>query len=184
MRIPAFLTLSVFLASCSFLSAYNITFTTQDGAVVDPAVDTLDFVISSPALAYISTVDCDGSEDLELLPVLTDEMTVKTAYNLPLTALVGQEPGAECDVTVTAFDNTTTSNSRATIELVIAGEAVVEDEEAEESSEEGEEVTQEMPVLGEEGEDVEETVVETEVEVTVEEEVPVEETPTEETTVE
>lgn len=124
MRITNFIPLALVLASCSLLSAYSITFTTLDGAVVDPATDTLDFVISSPALAYISAVECSGSEDLDLLPILTDDMKAKTAYNLPLTALVGQAPATKCDVTVMAFDQTTTSNSRSTISLVIVGEAV------------------------------------------------------------
>lgn len=148
MRRASFLLLGL-LTGCSLLSAYTITFTTPEGTVVDPAVNTLDFVISAPALAYISAVECEGSKDLDLLPVLTDDMKVQTAYNLPLTALVGQLAGAECDITVTAFDQSTTSNSRATITVVMAGEPVVEEEEAVEEETVEEPVVEETPVVEE-----------------------------------
>ena len=110
------------LTGCSFLSAYTITFTTLDGASVDPAVNTLDFVVNAPVLAYLSEVDCEGSADIVLLPVVTEGMQVKTAHNLSLAALAGQAPGTECDLTVTAFDQTTTATAQASIEVVIAGE--------------------------------------------------------------
>jgi hypothetical protein len=121
----------VLLSACSLISPYTITFTTQDGAVVDPATDTLDFVVNVPALAYISEVDCDGADDLEILPVLTDDMESAAAHNLALTMLNGA-PGSECEVTVTAFDETTTSNARESIDLVIAGGEEEEVEEVEE----------------------------------------------------
>lgn len=181
MRRPAILALSLLLASCSLVSPYRITFTTQEDAVVDPATDTLDFVVSAPALAYISEVECDDADDIELLPVVTDEMQAKTAHNLALTMLNG-EAGAECDITVTAFDQTTTATAQAEITVVIFGEPVeeeevVEEEEAtdEETPAEEEVVSEEMPVPGS---DVDETVVETEVEVEAET-APAEETPAE-----
>ena len=142
------------LTGCSFLSAYTITFTTVDGASVDPAVNTLDFVVNAPVLAYLSEVDCEGSEDIVLLPVVTDDMQVKTAYNLSLAALAGQAPGTECDLTVTAFDQTTTATAKADIELVIAGEVVEVDVSTEE------EAAVEIPA--------EEAAVEVETEVTTE----------------
>jgi len=141
------LLLLTLLAGCSFLSGYIITFTTQDEASVDPATSTLDFVVSAPALAYISAVECEGSKDLDLLPVLTDDMKVQTAFNLPLTALVGQLPGTECDVTVTAFDQTTTSNARATLSVVIAGEVATVDVSTETETSTETDVTEETPAL-------------------------------------
>ncbi len=177
MRRPAILALSLLLASCSLVSPYRITFTTQEDAVVDPATDTLDFVVSAPALAYISEVECDDADDIELLPVVTDEMQAKTAHNLALTMLNGAA-GAECDITVTAFDQTTTATAQAEISVVIFGEPVEEDDEVveeeeatdEETPAEEEVVSEEMPAPGS---DVDETVVETEVEAEV---LPVEET--------
>lgn len=177
MRRLTILASTLLLASCSLVSPYRITFTTQEDAVVDPATDTLDFVVSAPALAYISEVECDNADDIELLPVVTDEMEAKTAHNLALTMLNG-EAGAECDITVTAFDQTTTATAQAEISVVIFGEVAEEeviDEEAtdEETPTEEDGVTQEMPAPGS---DVDETVVETEVEAEV---LPVEETPAE-----
>ncbi len=121
MRKLSFLLIGL-LTGCSFLSSYIITFTTVDGASIDPAVNTLDFVVNAPVLAYLSEVDCEGSEDIVLLPVVTDGMQVKTAHNLSLAVLAGQAPGTECDLTVTAFDQTTTATAQASIEVVIAGE--------------------------------------------------------------
>lgn len=161
MRHLTFLSLVLILTSCTLVSPYTITFTTQSEQVVDPAVDTLDFVISSAALAYISEIDCDGADEIELLPVVTDEMEVKTAHNLALTALNGA-PGAECEITVTAFDQSTTASAQAEISLVIAGGTVSEptEETVEESSAEEESVTEETPV--------EEVPMETPVELPVE----------------
>lgn len=172
MRRLTILASTLLLASCSLVSPYRITFTTQEDAVVDPATDTLDFVVSAPALAYISEVECDDADDIELLPVVTDEMEAKTAHNLSLTMLNGAA-GSECDITVTAFDQTTTATAQAEISVVIFGEVVEEEVTDEEAPTEEDGVTQEMPVPGS---DVDETVVETEVEAEV---LPVEETPAE-----
>ena len=114
------LSLVLILTSCSLLAPYTITFTTPKDSVVDPATDTLDFVVSASTLAYVSQVECDDADDIDLLPVVTDEMEVSTAHNLALTMLNGA-PGAECDVTVTAFDQSTTATARATTTVVIAG---------------------------------------------------------------
>lgn len=160
MRRLAPLSLLLLLASCSLIAPYTITFTTPKDAVVDPTSDTLDFVVNAPTLAYISEVDCDDADDIELLPVVTDEMQASNAHNLSLTMLNGAA-GAECEVTVTAFDQSTTATARSSTTVVIAGAEV------EEASEE-EATVEETPV------------VEADVEVT-----PVlEETPVVETTVE
>ncbi|MFA6023599.1 MAG: hypothetical protein WC777_00030 [Candidatus Gracilibacteria bacterium] len=127
MRIAAFLATALLLASCSLVSPYTITFTTPKDSVVDPATDTLDFVVSAPALAYISEVECDDADDIELLPVITDEMMPSTAHNLSLSMLNGA-PGSECEITVTAFDRSTTATTRSDISVVIFGEPVAEEE--------------------------------------------------------
>lgn len=114
--------LGVLLASCSLISPYTITFTTQENSVVDPLTDTLDFVVSAPTLAYISAAKCADAEPIELLPILTEDMVSKTSYNLSLALLKDELPQSECTITVTAFDQTTTSSARAKINLVIAGE--------------------------------------------------------------
>lgn len=168
MRRLAIFSSALLLASCSLIAPYNITFTTPKDSVVDPATDTLDFVVSAATLAYISEVECDDADDIELLPVVTDEMEVATAHNLPLTMLNGA-PGAECEVTVTAFDQSTTATARATTTVVIAGgdveEPVVEESTVEETPAE-ETPVEETPVV--------ETELEAELETT-----PVEETPAE-----
>ncbi len=149
------LTLAVF-AGCSLLSPYSITFTTPDGKVINPETDTLDLVISQPALAYISGIVCDDNLPIELLPILNDSMQVAQAHNLSLDLLTDQERGAECTITVTAFDNTTTSNSHNKITLyvlerieIIEEEVVVEEEELVEE-ESLEEVTTEEEIIDEE----------------------------------
>lgn len=177
MRHLTLLSLVLILTSCTLVSPYTITFTTQNEQVVDPAVDTLDFVISSAALAYISEIDCDGADEIELLPVVTDEMEVKTAHNLALTALNGA-PGSECEITVTAFDQSTTASAQAEIRLVIDGGAVSEP--AEETVEES--VTEETPVEESSTEEVmtEETPAPEEVPMETPVDVPVEATPSNE----
>jgi hypothetical protein len=156
------LALPLFLVSCALVSPYTITFTTLEDAVVDPAVDTLDLVVSAPAYVYISEVECDGADDIEFLPVLKEEMQPSAAHNLSLTMLNGA-PGAECEITVTAFDQTTTSTARGEIKVVIAGEVT-------------EETPAEEPVVEEPTEEEPTPVVEAEVEaeVTSPEETPAE----------
>ena len=170
MRRLAILSSALLLASCSLIAPYKITFTTPTDSVVDPATDTLDFVVSAATLAYISEVECDGAADIELLPVVTDEMKIVTAHNLALTMLNGA-PGAECEVTVTAFDQSTTATARATTTVVIAGGEVVEEPVVEDAAVE-EMPVEEIPV--EEVAPVVETEVQVEAELT-----PVEETPAE-----
>lgn len=135
--------LSLFFGACSLISPYQITFTTPEGTSVDPATDTLDFVVSAATIAYISEAECEGAEDIELLPVLTDDMVSKTAYNLPLIVLMGQAPASTCTLTVTAFDQTTTSSARAKIDVVIAGEVPTDENEAAENTEEAPDETTE-----------------------------------------
>lgn len=139
------LILPFLFGACTLVSPYTITFATPDGKVVNPQTDTLDLVISASALAYISEVECDGAEDVELLPVVDESMQAKTAHNLSLTVLNGA-PGSECDVTVTAFDRTTSESAQNSIALVIEGgeeevtEAAGEEAEDETSIQEGEEI--------------------------------------------
>lgn len=121
MRPLAFFLSALFLVSCRLVSPYTITFTTPEDTLVDPVVDTLDFVISAPALAYISEVECEEAEDIELLPVITEDMKVKAAHNLPLTLLNGA-PGSSCEVTVSVFDQSTTATAQASTTVVISGE--------------------------------------------------------------
>lgn len=169
MRRFAFLPLSLvlILASCSLIAPYTITFTTPEDSVIDPAVDTLDFVVSAPTLAYVSQVECDDADDIDLLPVVTDDMEVTSAHNLALTMLNGA-PGAECDVTVTAFDQSTTATARATTTVVIAGgdmeEPAVDETAVEENTEVEAPVAEETPAV--------ETEVQVETEVTPTEETP------------
>lgn len=145
-------------AGCALLAPYTITFTTPDGSVIDPATDTLDFAINTPALAYISGVECGDQEAMVILPVLNDDMDAERAHNLDLSILGSQEPGTECEITVTAFDNTTTSNARKSIDLYVLAKPVTEDaeeveeEETEEPAEEETvEETTEEPELCDDG---------------------------------
>lgn len=130
-------------AGCALLSPYTITFTTPDGSVVNPATDTLDLAINTPALAYISGVTCGDQEPMAILPILSDDMKAERAHNLDLGILTSQEPGTKCEITVTAFDNTTTSNSRAEIDLYVISKpaAEVEVEEVAEETEAVEDTT-------------------------------------------
>ena len=149
--------LAFVLAGCALLSPYSITFTTRDGSVVNPQNSTLDFAVNSPTLAYVSEIDCEGSESLELLPVLTDDMEVSKAHNLSLINMAAFADGTKCEVTVTVLDNTTTANARAAITLYVnempAGEEeVVEDVEEEVTEEVVEDVEEvEEPELCEDG---------------------------------
>jgi hypothetical protein len=112
------------LSSCALLDPYTITFTNDTNELVDPATSTLDFVVSQPVLAYISRVSCAGADPVDILPVVTPDMEVSTVHKLPLTALsqIGTITGLEdipCEITVTAFDRTTsyTSSSNFTVML-------------------------------------------------------------------
>ncbi len=134
---------------CALLTPYTITFTTPEGSVIDPAADTLDLAINTPALAYISEVECADQDPMVILPILNDDMDAERAHNLDLNILSTQEPGTKCEITVTAFDSTTTSNTRKSIDLYVlskpatkeleeASEPVEEDETTEEATEEPE----------------------------------------------
>lgn len=121
MRQPFALLPLLLLGGCVLISPYTITFTNEPGEVIVPQSSTLDLVVSAPTLAYISGVSCEGAEELDILPVESKEMEVSTVHKLPLTLMEGQPSGAECEVTVTAYDRTTTDTASATIELTMAG---------------------------------------------------------------
>jgi|GEM_PF-4070062 len=107
------------LAGCSFLAPYSVTFTTPAHSAVDPLVDTLDLALSNPAMAYISEVDCEGSDPISLLPVVNEAMESSNVHNLTLELLDGFEATTECEVTVTAFDQSTTATTAAEISLYV-----------------------------------------------------------------
>lgn len=121
MRHASFLLPVLLLGACTLISPYTITFTNTPDSVIDPSSGTLDFVVSAPTLAYISGVSCEGAEPLELLPVESKDMEVNTVHKLPLTLLKDQASGAKCEITVTAYDRTTTNRSSETIELMMNG---------------------------------------------------------------
>lgn len=121
MRHASFLLPVLLLGACTLISPYSITFTNSPDSVIDPSSATLDFVVSAPTLAYISGVSCEGAEPLELLPVESKDMEVNTVHKLPLTLLKDQPSGAKCEITVTAYDRTTTDRSSETIELMMNG---------------------------------------------------------------
>jgi hypothetical protein len=112
-------TVLMLLSACSLVQPYSVTFTTHEVAVVNTVSDTLDFVLSAPALAYISSYQCEGSEKVELLPIVSEESVAAKAYNLSLVPLVGKQAGSKCEVNITAFDKTTTANSSAKISLYL-----------------------------------------------------------------
>jgi len=88
-------------------------------------------VVSQATLAYISEISCEGADPLEFLPIVKDDMEVATVHKLPLTALEGQAPGVACEITVTAFDRTTTSQSSASLNVTMIGtkaDAVTEED--------------------------------------------------------
>lgn len=120
MRQPLFLLPILLLGACSLISPYTITFTNTPGEVVDPATSTLDFVVSASTLAYISGVSCEGAEPMDILPLANKE-GANTVHKLPLTLMKDQPSGAKCEVTVTAYDKTTTEQSSASIELTMNG---------------------------------------------------------------
>lgn len=173
--------LAVF-SGCSILAPYTITFTTPHGAVVNPSINTIDLALNNPALAYISSVECGEDDKLELLPVVTEDMEATKVHNLTLEALAEQEVGAACTVTVTAFDQSTTANTRDSL-LIYVLEAPVQaaEELTEEVTEEPVEETAEEEIIEEESAEEEPvTEEETAVEEMSEEEAPVAEeaTPT------
>ena len=109
----------VLLAGCSFLTPYQVTFTTPALSAVNPASDTLDLALSQPAMAYISAVDCEGHDPVNLLPVVNEAMTVSNVHNLSLELLNGYAATTLCEVTITIFDQTTTSTNTGEISLYV-----------------------------------------------------------------
>lgn len=117
-------------AGCSLIAPYTITFTNTPGSVVDPSTATVDFVVSAPTLAYVSAVECEGADPIELLPIVADSSATSTLHKLSLEAMAGMPDGSSCEVTVTVFDPTTTEQASASIALTMPGEAVESTEEA------------------------------------------------------
>lgn len=117
--LPLVVLASLLLSACSFISPYQVTFTTEDEAVVNPGLDTVDFVLSMPALAYVSTFQCGNDKRVELLPVLSEDKEPEKVHRLNLNMLDGQEPGTRCELEVNAFDRTTTANSTAEISVYV-----------------------------------------------------------------
>ncbi len=111
----------VLLGACSLLSPYTITFTNTAGEVIDPSSSTLDFVVSAPTLAYISGVSCEGAEALEILPLADKDSEPTTVHKISLGLMKDQPAGAKCEVTVTAYDRTTTDQASGSIELTMNG---------------------------------------------------------------
>ncbi len=163
----ALLSLTV-LSACTLLMPYNITFTTPDNAVIDPATDTLDLALNQEALAYISWVQCDDDGPIGVLPTTRDDVPLSKAYNLPLTILATQEIGAECEVEVTAYDRSTTATSKKSITLFVLDDGKEVEEEPEEElpvdedpePEEPEEFIEDEPELETEPEDLDEGTTE------------------------
>jgi hypothetical protein len=111
----------VLLGACSLISPYAITFTNTPGSVIDPSSSTLDFVVSAPTLAYISGVSCEGAEALDILPLADKGAEAATVHKLSLSLMKDQPAGAKCEVTVTAYDRTTTDQASASIDLTMNG---------------------------------------------------------------
>lgn len=123
--------LSVILTGCSLLSPYQITFTTKENEAIDPKVDTLDLVISAPALAYVSSYQCGDAEEVTLLPVLKDDMVAQMAQYIDLNFLADQVANTLCEINVTAFDRTTTSTSNKKISVYMYSKPLVKAKENE-----------------------------------------------------
>lgn len=149
---------------CSLIAPYTITFTNTPGSVVDPTTATLDFVVSAPTLAYVSAVECEGADPIELLPIVADTTATSTLHKLSLEAMVGMPEGSSCEVTVTVFDPTTTEQASASIALTMPGEAVESTEETSEPTDADDSNETEEA----ESEDAVETEVEVELEGSVE----------------
>ncbi len=107
------------LGACSLISPYSIIFTTPNESIVNPATDTLNLVVSEPALAYVSHVDCDAMEPIDILPIVHEGSLPQQAWNLKLDALDEVPAGTLCKITVGAFDQTTTASSYGDIELYV-----------------------------------------------------------------
>lgn len=126
-RIILFLSLPFVIAGCAFISPYTITFTTQNETVVDPLSDTLDLVVNGDVLAYISTYKCDDASQVDILPIVTEEMSASNVHNLSLALLNDEADGSNCKVTVTAFDQTTTEHASKDISVFVRVKPEVEE---------------------------------------------------------
>jgi hypothetical protein len=106
------------LSGCALVQPYSITFTTPTQAEIDPSQDTLDLVVTPASFAAISSFKC-GNETADLFVSVPEDALPKSAYNLSLEMLSEQVSGTECEVTVSAFDKSTNSSSKATLNLTI-----------------------------------------------------------------
>ncbi len=109
----------IVLGGCTLLAPYTITFTTPSESVIDPLNDTLDLVLSQPAMAYISEVNCQGYDPVTLLPVVSESMKNSNVHNLSLEVLNSYEPATKCELKVSAFDQSTTSSTMESISLYV-----------------------------------------------------------------
>ncbi len=117
--------LSVVMTGCALLSPYQITFSTKENEAVNPKEDTLNLVISSPALAYVSSYKCGDAPEVTVLPVLKDEMVAQMAQYLDLNFLADQVPETLCEINVTAYDRTTTSTAGKKISVYMYSKPVL-----------------------------------------------------------
>jgi hypothetical protein len=106
------------LSGCALVQPYSITFTTPAQTSIDPASDTLDLVVTPAAFAAISSFKC-GNETADIFMSVPEDALPQSAYNLSLEMLSEQASGTECEVTVSAFDKSTNSSSKASLNLTI-----------------------------------------------------------------
>lgn len=146
-RIAPLALATLVFSACSFLLPYSITFTTPNESVVNPSEDSLDFVLSAEAYAYLSAVSCSDGTSQTFAPNMSPDTLASNVYNLGLEKLQGVSTGSLCNVTVTVFDKTTATESHDFISLYVLEKPEVEPElpEAivEEQSEETEEALEE-----------------------------------------
>ena len=113
------------LSGCSLVQPYSITFTTPAQTSIDPASDTLDLVVTPAAFAAISSFKC-GNETADIFVSVPEDALPKSAYNLSLEMLSEQVSGTECEVTVSVFDKSTNSSSKASLNLTVLSPVVPE----------------------------------------------------------
>ena len=111
---------------CSLISPYQITFTTKENEAVNPVEDTLDLVISSNALAYVSSYQCGDEPEVIMLPVLKDDMVAQMAQYIDLSFLTDQSAETLCEINVTAFDRSTTSTASKKIAVYMYSKPLVD----------------------------------------------------------
>ncbi len=123
--------ISVIMMGCSLLSPYQITFTTKENEAVNPQEDTLDLVISSNALAYVSSYQCADEPEVIMLPVLKEDMVAQMVQYIDLTFLADQKAESLCTINVTAFDRSTTSTASKKISVYMYSKPLLDAKENE-----------------------------------------------------